>query len=115
MSDEICSEAVITIENDISLEDFSDRQKRAVTGNVNATPKFVDNKRRNMEKGLSASQHDKIYMKMAKDELILEQLTAATAESNKAFDRMFISIESVGKSIRGLNWLGAKSHDRGFA
>ena len=95
MSDGICSEAVVTTENDISFEDFSDRQKRAVTGSVNATPKFVDNKRRNTEIGLSASQHDKIYMKMAKDELTLEQtlvnqLTAATAESNKAFNRMFI-------------------------
>ena len=43
-------------------------------------------------------------MKMAKDELILKQtlvnqLTVATAESNKAFDKMSASIESVGKSI----------------
>jgi len=57
-----------------------------------------------MEKGLSANQRDKICMKMAKDELILKQslvelLTAATAESNKAFDKMSASIESVGKSI----------------
>ena len=57
-----------------------------------------------MKKGLSASQQDKIYMKMAEDELILKetlekQLTAATAESNKAFDKISASIESVGKSI----------------
>jgi len=41
---------------------------------------------------------------MAKDELILkqslvEQLAAATAESNKAFYKMSASIESVGNSI----------------
>ena len=104
MSDGVCSEAVVTTENDVSSEVSLYRQKHTVTKNVNATPKFVDNKRKNMEKGLSASQRDKIYMKMAKDELILKQtlvnqLTVATAESNKAFDKMSASIESVGKSI----------------
>ena len=73
MSDGVCSETVVTTEYDVSSEDSSDRQKRTVTGNVNATPKFVDNKKRNMEKVLSESQRDKIYMKMAKDELILKQ------------------------------------------
>ena len=57
-----------------------------------------------MEKGLSASQRDKIYMKIAKDELILKQtlvnqLTAAIVESNKAFDNMSASFESVGISV----------------
>ena len=103
MSDGVCSEAVVTTENDVTSEVSLYRQKHTVTKNVNATPKFVDNKRKNMEKGLSASQRDKIYMKMAKDELILKQtlvnqLTVATAESNKAFDKMSASIESVGKS-----------------
>ena len=85
MSD-VCSEAVVTTENDVSSEDSSGRQKRTATGNVNAKPKFFDSKRRNMEKGLSASHRDKIYMKMAKDELILKQtlinqLTAAIKPS----------------------------------
>ena len=66
-----------------------------------------------MEKSLSAGQRDQIYLKMAKDELILkknlvDQLTAATVESNKAFEKMSDSIESVGKSIgEGLKLLAA--------
>ena len=57
-----------------------------------------------MEKTLSASQRDRIYMNMAKDELLLKQslvekLTAATEASNKAFEKMASSIESVGSSI----------------
>ena len=70
--DGVCREAVVTTENNVSSEDSSDRQKRKFTRNVNATLKFVDNKRRNMEKDLSASQRDKTYMKMAKGELILK-------------------------------------------
>lgn len=71
---------------------------------VNPTPRFVDNKRKNMEKNLSAGQRDQVYLKMAKDELILkknlvDKLTAATIESNKALEKMSASIESVGKSI----------------
>ena len=72
MYDGVCREAVVTTENNVSSENSSDRQKRKFTGNVNATLKFVDSKRRNMEKDLSASQRDKTYMKMAKGELILK-------------------------------------------
>ena len=112
MSDGVCSEAVVTTEHNVSSEDSSDRKKRTVTRNVNAKPKFVDNKRRNMEKGLSASQRGKIYMKMAKDELILKQtlvnqLTAETAESNKALDKMSASVESAGNQLEKVSnfWL----------
>ena len=31
---DVCSEAVVTTENDVSLEDSSGRQKRTATGNV---------------------------------------------------------------------------------
>ena len=70
----------------------------------NPTPKFVDNKRKNMEKNLSASQRDQVYLNMAKNELklkqtMVDQLTAATTDSNKAFEKISQSIESVGKSI----------------
>lgn len=97
ISEGVCSQAVAAA-NPVNTED------NIATDTVNPTPKFVDNKRKNMEKGLSALQRDKVYMQMAKDELILKQtlvkqLTAATAESNKAFDKMSASIESVGKSI----------------
>ena len=107
MSEGICSEAVATAEtNNVSTKDSPDLniQKSIATDNINPTPKFVDNKRKNIEKGLSASQRNKVYIKVAKDELILKetlvkQLAAATAESKKSFDKMFASIESVGKSI----------------
>ena len=57
-----------------------------------------------MEKSLSASQRDQVYMKMAKDELklkhdMVDQLTAATRESNRAFEKISQLIESVGQSI----------------
>ena len=35
---------------------------------TNPTPKFVGNKRKNMEKRLSANQRDQMYLDMAKDE-----------------------------------------------
>ena len=50
---------------------------------MNPTSRFVDNKRKNMEKSLFTGRRDQVYLKMAKDELILknnlvDQLTAAT-------------------------------------
>jgi len=71
---------------------------------TNPTPKFVDNKRKNMQKNLSAGQRDQVYLDMAKKELVVkqnmvEQLAAATRETNNAFEKMSQSIESVGKSI----------------
>jgi hypothetical protein len=78
-----------------------------------------------MEKGLSASQRDQVFLKMAKDELIVKQnmvnqITAANQESNKAFERMSASIESVGKSIGdGLKLLagaiGANHHPQPYS
>ena len=55
MSDGVCSEAVVTTENDVSSEDSLYRQKHTVTKNVNAAPKFVDNKRRNMQVSVTRS------------------------------------------------------------
>ena len=71
---------------------------------INPTAKFVDNKRKMLEKSLSASQRDQVYLNLAKDELRLKQnmvdgLTEATKESNKAFEKISESIASVGKSI----------------
>lgn len=85
-------------------EDGGNKEKTNPANAANPTPKFVDNKRKNMEKQLSANQRDKIYMKIAKDDLILKQtmvkqLTEATVESNKAFEKLSASIDNVGKSI----------------
>ena len=68
------------------------------------TAQFVDKKRKQMEKNLSASQRDKLYLDMARDELNLQEnmvkgLVEATNQSNKAFESISKSIESVGKSI----------------
>jgi len=73
-------------------------------GNGNPTLKFVDNKRKMMEKKLSASQRDQIYLNIARDELRLKQdivtgLTEATKESSKAFEKVSESISTVGRAI----------------
>ena len=57
-----------------------------------------------MEINLSESQRDQVYLNMAKNELklkqtMVDQLTATTTDSNKAFEKISQSIESVGKSI----------------
>ena len=64
----------------------------------------MDNKRKNMEKSLSASQRDQGYLNMAKQELklkqnIVDQLATATRESNNVIEKISQSTESVGKSI----------------
>ena len=68
------------------------------------TPTFVDNKRKNMEMSLSASQRDQVCLNMEKKELklkqnIVDQLATATRESNNVTEKISQSIESVGKSI----------------
>ena len=70
----------------------------------NLTAKYVDNKRKLMEKNLSVNQRDQIYLNLAKDELklkqnLVEDLAEATRESNKAFTQISDSIKSVGNSI----------------
>jgi len=123
------SPATVTIANAVTsyeseeepcndLEDHSEEEKEesdeGSRGNVqevteknapeNSTPKFVDNKRKNMEKQLSANQRDQLYLNMAKDELklkqsMVDQLATATNKSNKVFEKISQSMESMGKSI----------------
>ena len=84
-----------------------DKESEEPTGkekSLNPTPRFVNNKRKNMEKSLSASQGDQVYLNMAKQELklkrnIVDQLATATQESNNAIEKISQSIENVGKSI----------------
>ena len=57
-----------------------------------------------LERKLSASERDQVYLNLAKKELRLKQnvvheLTESTKESNKAFTQISESIASVGKSI----------------
>ena len=70
----------------------------------NPTQRFVDNKRKMLEKDLSGCQWDQVYMNLARDELKLKQnmvdgLTVATQESTKAFEQISKSIASIGQSI----------------
>ena len=94
-------------EEDDVVETPCDKESEESTGKakyLNPTPRFVDKKRKNMEKSLSASQRDQVYLNMAKQELklkqnIVDQLATATRESNNAIEKISQSIESVGKSI----------------
>jgi len=71
MSDGVCNEVSVTTQSteenmvptDANQSSSSGVTKRKEAPAVNKTPKFVDNKRKNMEKGLSANQRDKVYMK----------------------------------------------------
>ena len=110
--DEDSNEFIEQESDDEEKEEEEEKEKESEEGTgisdkgitTNPTPKFVDNKRKNMEKRLSANQRDQMYLNMAKEEVklkqnIVNQLAAATHESNKAFEKIPQSIESVGKSI----------------
>ena len=69
------------------------------------TARSVDNKRKILEKKLSANQRDQVFLNFAKDEVQLKQklidgLTEATKESNKALESISQPMVTVGKSIR---------------
>ena len=52
-------------------------RKREKTG----TPKFVDNKRKHLEKNLSASQRDEVFLNVAKEDLQMRQAMVHALES----------------------------------
>ena len=94
-------------EEEIYSDDESPSSNKDSTTNAikrPATAKFVDNKRKMLEKNLSASQRDQIYLKVAQDDLklkhiMVESLSDATRKSNEALGKISDSIASVGKSI----------------
>ena len=68
------------------------------------TARFVDNKRKILEKTLSANQREQVSLNLAKDEVQLKQklidgLMEATKECNKALESILQSMIAVGKSI----------------
>ena len=88
--------------------DFDDRESNknpfvSETPRINVkkfTAKFIDNKRKLIQKDLSANQQDQAYSNMAREDLQLKQnlfhqLTEATRETNKAFGDISESIFSV--------------------
>ena len=67
-------------------------------------PSLSTTKENKQKKNLSASQRDKLYLDMARDELnlrvnMVKGLVEVTNQSNKTFESISKSIESVGKSI----------------
>ena len=99
-------------EQNLDNEQTSLSYKESQRAGSSRTAQFVDNKRKQMEKNLSASQRDKLYLDMARDELNLREnmvkdLVEATNQSNKAFESISKSIESVlfwlMQSVAGIN------------
>ena len=74
------------------------------SGGLAPMAKFIDNKRKLLEKNLSANQRDQVYLNLAKEDLKLTQdllhgLEEATRGSNKALNEISHSISTFGKSI----------------
>ena len=87
-------------ENNSFEDDMSDSTPQA----KGPTAKFVDNKRKMLEKNLSANQRDQVFLNLARDEVKLKEklidgLTEATIQSNRALENISQSIVAVGKSI----------------
>ena len=63
---------------------------------------FVDNKRKQLEKSLSAAQRDQTFLKLAKDELKMKEVMVASVkgtatQTSKAIDKIVESISSFSK------------------
>lgn len=88
------------VDEELNECDGETSNKRKLEG----TAKYVDNKRKHMEKNLSASQRDQLFLKIAMDDVRLKEnmltnLKTATEDTNKAMEKIAESITSVGKSI----------------
>ena len=67
---------------------------------VNSVPKLIDNKRKHLQKKLSAAQRDELLIKEAnEDALFRKELADAMRESTESFSR---SVESVSKAMTDL-------------
>ena len=69
------------------------------------TARFVDNNNKTLEKNLSPNQRDQVVSNLEKDEVKLKQklvdgLTNATNEFNKALESISQSMVAVGKSTK---------------
>ena len=100
--EEEVEEVAGAVELSQSLGESNDKSKENATSKEKTKEKpknqFVDNKRKLLEKQLSANQRDQLYLNLAKDEYIMKQkmvneLSEATKESNKAFSEISKSTE----------------------
>ena len=92
-------------DNDDNEEDFEDQNNlqtpRVNKRNGSAIPKLIDSKRKHLEKNLSASQRDQLFMKEMKNESeFRHEMADAMRESNKSFSE---SIKEISKSMTELS------------
>ena len=87
-----------TVESNANSIDISKRnKKRRNNNNENPVPKLIDNKRRHMERQLSASQRDQILMNEAKEDTQFKRdIAEAIRHSNETFAA---SMEQISQSI----------------
>ena len=96
---------VINNGNDGSCDktDNLPQKRKSVTGNDNGNvvPKLIDNKRKHLEKTLSAAQRDQLMMKdMKGDAEFRQSLVQVMRESNETFSK---SIKEISKSMSDLS------------
>ena len=86
------------VESNAYTSDISKRhKKRRNNNNENPIPKLIDNKRRHMERQLSASQRDQILMNEAKEDTQFKKdIAEAIRHSNETFAA---SMEKISQSI----------------
>ena len=65
---------------------------------------FVDNKRKQLEKNLSSAQRNRMFLKLAQDELKMKEAMMASlgesaTQTSKAMDKIAESISSFGKVL----------------
>ena len=89
-------------DNESSEEEQSSSLKRSA--DVNPTPKFVDNKRKKMEKLLSSKQREMVMINAAKKEIelktsIAQGLLDSNKNVNSAMSKMADSIHSLGNGL----------------
>ena len=65
---------------------------------------FVDNKRKQLEKNVSAAQRDQMFLKLAKDELKMKETMVASlgesaTQTSKTMEKIAESISSFGKAL----------------
>ena len=113
-SDEENSAAESNDEEDLSVKnkkkktDSNSEQKEASdleqSASSKITAKFVDDKRKQLQKNLSANQRDQQYLGVAMKDLqmketLVKTLKESNSETNKMMEKISESISSVGKSI----------------
>ena len=85
-----------TVNDEADTEDSGKevlKTKRSHKTLENPTPKFVDNKRKKLEKQLSAKQRDQVLLDAAQKESALEQdLVKGLVESNKNIDEAMMKV-----------------------